>query len=525
MFRKRIFTISIGDHGIVVALHNGKDVQNKILVASISDENKPQLESLLTSNSSVPIYIILDTNNQSYKKKTYPPVNLIDFHKIVKRDLNKEFGSIKKSFYGYYGAKDKIQNKWDCTFVSVALSSEIDKWIEFLLNMPNRLVGVYALPAETSIFSKLVFDAIKVDKKIKTNENTVFSFIVQNKVSGIRQIVFANQSIIFTRVVNYDFDDPNFPAQFEQDTFRANEYLKMIFPKLGAQDVVIVNLLSDNILDKIKHIKDQNFNFINFSPYQIAKKLGITNAVSKNNSHFSDILIANCFANNPKKVLKFSNPKITLLERFNLSLKSILVANIIIICIPLAILVKIISYQYQFNNKIPAIINERSQIVQKLQSINEAALDRDSTEKADDKNTYNTLANEIIDFGKIDETLSAINVNISSIFNRLAIIKKHDLLVLSFSYNFPQYNPKVEMSSSTKTTFTISGEITDKSGDIEIIFKKFDALNLETKNKFPKYNVSYSEISKNIDFSKKYYSFPFNLTLENKGQVATDETQ
>jgi hypothetical protein len=525
MPHKRTFTVSIGDYGVIVALHHGKNVQNKILVASVNDENKPKLTSLFTQHKSVPVYIILDTANQNYKKKTYPPVSLSDFNKIVKRDLNKEFSPIEKSFRSYYGIKDKTQNKWDCTFVSAAQSPEINQWIEFLLDMPNRLIGIYALPAEASIFAKMVLDAIKVEQGVKVNENTVISFIIQNKVSGIRQVVFFNQSIVFTRVVKYDFDDPKFASQFEQDIFRANEYLKMIFPKLKAQDVVIINLLSDDILDKIKHTENHELNFINYSPYQIAKKLGITNAVPKNSGNFSDLLIANCFAGSLKKILKFSNPKISALEKFDLSVKSILASNAIMILVTVVVLIKIIFHQYQYSSKSSGMITERKQLTQKLHEINKATLDGSNVSATNDIKTNDTLTNEIIDFGKIDGTLSVVETKISNTFNRLSFIQKHGVSTSSFGYNLSEFNPRSETFSLSKTIFSISGEVSDKSGDIEVLFKKFDSLKLETKKKFPEYNIKYSEISKDINFGKKYYSFPFDLTLENKGQAAANGTQ
>jgi hypothetical protein len=521
MLHKRTFTVSIGDYGAIVALHHGKNIENKILVASINDENKPKLEDLFSKNKSVPVYIILDNSNQNYKKKTYPPVSITDFHKIVKRDLDKEFNHIEKSFRSYYGAKDKIQNKWDCTFVSVEHSPEIEQWLDFLLNMPNRLVGIYALPAESSIFAKTVFEAIKSEQDIKVNENTVISFILQNKISGIRQIVFFNQSIVFTRVTNYNLDDPNFSSQFEQDIFRANEYLKMIFPKLKAQDVILINLLSEEVLDKIKHVRNHEITFINYSPYQIAEKLGITNAVPKGNGNFSDILIANCFIGNIKKILKFSNQKISTLEKFDLSLKSILIFDAVMLIVVLAILVKIVFHQYDSGKKLSTITQKKTQLTQKFQNVNKSALEGSNVVTTDDSKTNDILTSEIIDFGKIDEILSVINFDIFAIFNKMSFIKKNNVLASSFKYNLLEYNPKAETFVKAKPLFGVSGELTDKSGDIEVLFKKFDSLKLETKKEFPNYKIQYSEISKDINFSKKYYSFPFDLTIETKENTAT----
>jgi hypothetical protein len=510
MLNTKKFTVSIGEYGIIVALHNHKDVQNKILVAALTDENKPQLKELFSKNSTAPVYILIDTIDQNYKKKTYPPVTKSDFNKMVKRDFTKEIDHVIKSFQNYYGVRDKINKKWECVFVSTNYSPEIEKWIEFLLGMPNDLVGIYMLPIETNVLATSIFDVIKTEHDIKINENTVLSFIVQNKISGVRQVVFSGQSIVFTRVVNYNFEDPQFAEHFEQDVFRANEYLKMIFPKLKAQDVIVVNILSEEVIKKIENTAaNRDLTFINYSPSAIAGKLGITNATSKNSGNFSDIIIANQFANNPKKLLKFTTRPIVILGRLYLAIKSLLFTNLAMAAAVFLILFITIGTQYQSDNKISQLNKEKLRLQQQLQSINNAALE--GGDKKDDN-----LANEIIDFGKIDEVLSKTEVNITSVFNRLAMIRKQNASATAFSYNIPEYNPKAEVFLINKASFHVSGDIYDQSGDIEALFRKFDNLNLDTKNKFPEFNIKYSEIPKNIDFSKKYYSFPFDLTIENK---------
>ena len=519
MLDKRKFTISIGEYGVMVALHNGSNVQNKILVAALNEENKVQLRDLFTKNKSVSIYVLIDTADQNYKRTSYPPVSESDFHKIVKRDINKELNDSQKTFKSYYGYKDKIQNKWECIFISVPYSLDVENWIEFLLGLPNKFVGIYMLPIETCHLAKTVFDFIKADHSLRTNENSIISFIVQNKVSGVRQVVFFNNAIVFTRVVNYDFDDRNFAQKFEQDIFRANEYLKMIFPKLKAQDVTVINILSDEIIEKIKHSANHELNFINYSPFQIASKLGMTNVIAKNNSNFSDIIIANSFANNNKKAIKFLNPRITFLSRLELIVKSMIVFNCVIAAGILLMFTKIIIQAYQYSGSMSKLKHEIIQLEQQLQSISSAALDLDKKGVVGKKlnKSSNDLANEIIDFGKVDEALSKFDINIANVFTQLTLIKKYGAIVNSFAYQIPDYNPKLE-SSTTQGKFSISGDLSDPSGDIEMLFRKFDNLGLDTKTQLPGYNIKYSEISKNIDFGQKYYSFPFDLTIENKMQ-------
>ncbi len=511
---KKKFTISIGEYGIIVALHNGKDVQNKILVAALNDSNKEQLAELFIKNKSVPTYILIDTNSQNYKRRTYPPVGAFDFHKIAKRDADKENDTKEKSFKGYYAERDKVQKKWDCIFVSTLTSDEIEKWSEFLLGLPNYFAGIYMLPIETYHLANAIFEIAKTEHDISDNKNQILSFIIQNKVSGVRQTIFYNKTIIFTRVVNYDFENKNFKDRFEQDLFRANEYLKMIFPHLKAQDVTIINILSEDIIEKIKHPSNHDFKFINYSPYEVAMKTGLTNVITKNTSNFSDIIISNFFANNQKKILRFTNPRISLLSRLSAVIKSIWIFNYIATALILLTFAKIAFQEHGANQQLTQLKNDRARLEKQLQDVSNAALsvDGEADIKDDDKNL---MADQIIDFGKIDEILSKVEVNISDVFNQLSYIKKYDAIAESFSYQIPSFTAKAT-SFNTQGSFALNGTISDKSGDVEILFRKFDNLSLDTKNRFPGYNVKFSEISKNVDFSKKYYSFPFDLTIENK---------
>lgn len=515
------FTVSIGEYGVVVALHNGSDVQNKILIASLSEEHKPQLTDLFTSNQKARIYLLVDTNSQTYKRKSYPLVREFDFRKIAKRDADKENDAVEKSFKSFYYAKNREQKKWDCTFVSAFESDEIKKWEEFLMSLPNVFVGIYMLPIETYHLAKMIFDIAKSEKKVVETKDQLISFTIQNKISGVRQTIFYNQTIVFTRVVHYDIGNKNFAERFEQDLFRTSEYLKMIFPNLKIQDVAMINVLSDDIIEKIKYSKNHDLRFINYSPFEIATKAGITNAITKNTSNFSDVLIANFFVGHLKKILKFQNPRISFLYKLNFLAKAILHFNFATVVGIIILFANIIITNHEYNQKILQLNKTRIGLERRLQDASNAALDiggkvdkdENANLKAEDKNI---MANKIVDFGKIDEVLSVMNNSeINDIFNRMVFIQKYGTVIDSFRYQLSNFNSKATSFSNQKAFF-VGGTIFDPSGDIEILFRKFDSLSLDTKNKFPEYEVKYSELSKNVDFSKKYYSFPFDLILEKK---------
>ena len=50
-------------------------------------KTKPELATFFKKYNSQKIYILLDTIDQTYKKKTYPSVRKTDLEKIIRRDL------------------------------------------------------------------------------------------------------------------------------------------------------------------------------------------------------------------------------------------------------------------------------------------------------------------------------------------------------------------------------------------------------------------------------------------------------
>ncbi|HLD77305.1 MAG TPA: hypothetical protein VI861_04150, partial [Rickettsiales bacterium] len=87
MASKNSFVITIGDQGAILALHKSGAIKNKIFIPKLNDELKKELLLLFNKNKLDPIYILLDTIDQIYKKKTYPFIKIHDLKQLVKRDI------------------------------------------------------------------------------------------------------------------------------------------------------------------------------------------------------------------------------------------------------------------------------------------------------------------------------------------------------------------------------------------------------------------------------------------------------
>ncbi len=509
MFSAQNFVVTIGNYGAVVALHENKKIKNKIFLEEFNEEVKTELSNLFNKHKVAPIYILLDTVDQSYKKKSYPSIKKSDLSHIIKRDMATDGDKESLKNYIIINNKDKKQiNRHECLFVSSSSSEIITNWIEFLLTMPNRLAGIYMLPVEAFNLFKLLRNNIKSLSKIKNKRNDLYCIIVQNKVSGIRQIVFSEHEIVFTRVVNYDFENADFLEKYEQDIYSTFEYLKRLFPDVTMSEIDIVNIFPVNVLEQIKKLDNIELNFINYTPYQAASEIGYADILPQN-SNFCDLLISKIFSKE-KKILKFTIPKIALLEKYFTILKSSYYANLIILMTICATILYTVISQDKIGEAIEVAQAEKYIASQELTKATTAALEGELT----DKDGKQLDIEMVMDYGKIEEALGSFGKKYEKYFYDLKFLKDFDVSLTNFTYTLNGFSTTNPSPNGTSDSLQLNGYIINKSGDIEDLFTEFDVLVSAMKKNFDKNKIKYSELPKNINFNQKYYKFPVDFTID-----------
>ncbi len=518
MFSEKNIVVTIGNFGTVIAVHDGNDIKSKLLVEELNDETKTKVEEVLNKFKLAPIYILIDTVDQSYKKKTYPHVKKSDLIKIATRDMNSDGDSESlKNFIVLNGKKSKKpvkQKKWECLFVSATTSETINNWIEFLSDTPNRVIGIYMLPIESFNLFNLLKKSIKSKSKIQNKRNDLYCLIMQNKVSGTRQVVFSEEGVVFTRLVNYNFEDADFLEKYEQDIYSTFEYLKRLYPDLIISELEVVNILSKEALDKLSSLKNIELNTINYTPFKAALEIG-QKTILPQNSGFCDLLVSKAFSKG-KKLLKFSTGKINLLEKYFLTLRFSYYFNLFL---ALAISGSIFFTVYNKSavyEKIENIENVKFSTLDKLHSLKIKALKASGESEELAKEDENVSFERITDFGKIDEALEPIGTDIADFYLSLMFLKDYSVKLSIFSYVLSGFRPDSPIARSVNYNISLKGEIFNESGDIEDLFRDFDLTVSEVKKRLENKTVKHSELPKNIDFNKKYYSFPVNFTITDK---------
>ncbi len=520
MFSSKTFVITIGNNGTIVALHSKKNIIIKIFVEELNDESKKQIEKIFKQNKKVTINILLDTIDQSYKKKIYPSIRKSDIHRIAKRDLVSDGDNQSiKNFLILSNRKVRDKNqlhsvKWnsetgaklECLFISASNAEFINKWIDYLLDLPNRVAGIFMLPAESYSFFKIIKDAIDNRSKIKNKKNDLYLVILQNKVSGIRQMVFNEQGIIFTRVVNYNFSTADFLEKYEQDIYSTFEYLKRLYRDVQLNELDIVNILSDEIIETLKKTANPELNYINLNPSQIAKEIGNQKLIPPNSPN-CDLLISNNFANS-KKFLKFTNDKIKKLEDFFMVSISIYYINLVSIFLIIISLAGNILFHQKGEKSIEISENERLTASNDLSRMKKSFL----LETQENIDTIEDSPERIDDLGKMQEIFGNIFDRYIEFYSQLSFLKNNNVKLNKFLVNGGSINSKIP-SQIPSYQLTFAGELINETGDIDDLFASFDDLNSIVRKQYEGQEIKTQEMARDMDFTKKYLSYPISFNV------------
>ncbi|MBU6339601.1 MAG: hypothetical protein KGQ36_06520 [Rickettsiales bacterium] len=512
MSSKENFVITIGDFGSIVTLHGSNAIKETLFLENLNDESKIKVKALFDKHKSPTISILLDNLDQTYKKKSYPMLNAISLKNIARREMDSD--GDKNSFKNYIPFIPKKSSgikKTDCLFISISKSEIIDEWLKILFELPNRLIGIYALPVESFTLFNLLRKKESAATTGKARNTKLYHnlhcMIMQNKLGGIRQVIFSENGIVFTRIVNYDLQDNDWLEKYEQDIYSTFEYLKRSTPNINITELDITNILGTEFLEKIKTLNNVELKMLNYTPSEAAMALGYNNMLQPDEK-FTDLLVSRTFAKG-KKVLKFVTPQIVNLEKLFLVLISSYALNGLTILVILVTIISIIMFSLKNRSLVKIAESSKQEAQNDLSKTKILA----SKKNIEDQNNISGDIEKIIDYGKIDETLESVGTDYLNFYVGLKFLRNYDAVLTEFSYSLNNFDQKAP-SSNTKFTVNLKGNINNKSGDIDDLFRNFDSLSNFTKKTFSDYSISSNEIPRTIDFTQRYYTYPIEFTLQ-----------
>jgi hypothetical protein len=297
--------ISIGDEGAIVTLFVHGKLSKRVFAGNPYAQ---EFQAIMASFPNAPVYILLDTIDQNFVEKKLPNLNNpLDVKKIINRNLMNDFDA--KDINSYFkGAKDASSpGDLRFIFVSVRNAPPLTDWLEVLNDFNNQIVGIYLAPIESMNFINKVRELAGFDK---ISDHPKWEILVtHNRVSGLRQIVFKNGDLAFTRVSQIaGGSSPDIIAgSFEQETLSTIEYIRRI--GFNDSEKLSIYTISSKEASKMMNLSGTiNSEAFKFTPYDVGSKLSLENSAQENDK-FGDVILAANFIQSSKK-LKLLTPEL-----------------------------------------------------------------------------------------------------------------------------------------------------------------------------------------------------------------------
>lgn len=300
--KKRCFVLVIGDDGGILTLLGGGKVVRRLFAPSAEKEHiKPFIE-LLYEHEDVPIYVLCDMIDQSYVRHTLPPVSPLSINKLVKRRLDRDFAPEDIKGALSLGREKTGRKEWNFMLISLANSDALQQWMDPILEMPNRCMGIYLLPVEVQQFIQQLSQKLTASDQESDSEWKVL--VAHDKVGGFRQVVLKDNQLIFTRLTQYS---PDLPVEvtagnIEQEVLNTIEYLRRLaYSESSGLDIYMI--LSQDLKDVVDIMKYGARRVNLFTPFEISQMMRLPQA-ALSGDRFSDVVISANFGVHQRPVLK-----------------------------------------------------------------------------------------------------------------------------------------------------------------------------------------------------------------------------
>lgn len=308
------YSLIIGDDGAILIYSEGAVVKSRNFIASTGQENLDYLKNILSQNSKAPLFLIVDSIDQSFVQQSLPPISSLGVKKLIKRRLDRDLGKDIIKGYILLEREESGRRDWNFLMVSLEKSKQLSIWLDFIEQIDNRLAGIYLLSVESEGIIKSLNKAMGiVRKKPKKGMPKTFSkwqvFITNNKVGGFRQVVLKDERIIFTRLGQPvgDATPAIIAGNIEQEMTSTIEYIKRLsFETQDGLDIYII--ASEDINSHLDASRMQANNIYKFTPFEIADILGISGAAQPSDQ-FGDVILSTAISGNRKHRLQLSTPQ------------------------------------------------------------------------------------------------------------------------------------------------------------------------------------------------------------------------
>jgi hypothetical protein len=489
---KKKFILIIGDDGAILVLVNKNKVEKRLFAVSPSLSDRREFHAVLTKYPLVPIFVLLDTMEQSYTKQTLPAVGALAISKLVKKRLDRDFAASDIKGAILLGRDETGRRDWIYMFASAPVTPVIADWMAYVSSLENKFTGIYMLPVEMETFVKSFQKTAFKDKKETSNWQFL---LTHNKTGGFRQVILQNGKVIFTRLIRPGKDVvPDIVAgNIEQEILNTVDYMRRL--SFGEEDHMdVIAILSAEIKRSMANTKIRGKEIAIFTPYEAANALGMKDIVGEEDK-FADLVLAVNFANSTS-ILKLEDPAMKMVNAlltFNAlsTVAMMAIAPIFVIYIGYMIF-SIISVSRQ----IKTVEDDKANIEKKWKDARKTDL-----YSIDD-------SNKIADVVSLHKKLS-MGISPLDIVVKAGVSQRDYAMTKSFNWSYEK-----TADNKQKESAVFNEEFSNTGASPEELFRNYDIYRANLKKELVGYTVDISELPQTITFEDKNKVIPVQIKID-----------
>lgn len=504
----KYYSLLIGSNGILIKFNNNYKTLKSIFIKNFNEEIDT-VKDFFKINTKSNLILFLDNIGQNYNHKKFPNLMPWDLKQIVNRKFNFEI-PINDLRAKIYLGKDKATKENKFVFISSGIDNYIKYVLDFVDTIPNIINGIYMFPLESQNILQNIFKKLHLIKKKKPKWTLL---LLQNQISGIRQIVFKENQIMFTRFLESSengFENRDLKTKilfYENDIIKTISFIKRFSIDFKSNDLIIISITSNDIKTILNKINLQNIKTFFFTPFE-SKILFNKKIAIKSDELFCDDILEKSIIFSPK-VFKFFTIEMKTIQQLLLSYSIIKYLFIIIFCI----------FTYFASINLFLFIKYKINII-KLNNELEKTVKTFEEEKKDNEMLKTKQVDFIIENGILYEALTGIDNNILKHFNIITNNKSFltSIQITNLKWELLNFNSKqiLENKNIYKNKISVNFNFLNPEGKADNLVENYNAF---TKNLNPiflndKLNFYINPIQmENLNFKNEYLTHPSQFTI------------
>ncbi len=502
----RKFVISIGDEGAIMVCMQGNKMVSRAFFASPA---VPEFQSAISTTPEAPVYLLVDTVDQTYTVEELPPVSGANLKKLVDKKLQKDFD--KNDIYAAIPINNKKSEKKEkqYLFVSTRNVPPLADWIETVSELPNPFEGVYLLPLESINYLKDLEKAFGEKESREDKEKHIGSYwhilVSHNRVGGFRQMVFRDRELVFTRIAQpIGGQTPDVVAgNIEQETLNALEYIRRLGYRDEPLDLYIV--ASGEVRGELDISGLPVSKTYMLTPFEIAEKLKLQ-GVAEQADRFGDVVILAHFVSIKKHIQKLTTDYVRKVSSMIGLTKAVKAVTAIAALGTIVTTGVFLFMWFSANSSIEEAENKKRAAQQKLQQQKEKnkELDRDPE--------------EIKEITRINDILSKGNRQLLNFMTEYGRVEGYNTQVHSVKVSFDN-----DKEHNSEINVSLDVEIGSDGGSLEQMLDNINLFVGEVTRKFEGYSVEFSNLPTSIDLTGDKVETSRDIQVEIKGPKKKEE--